>query len=65
MRCEHHCNALSQDPGSKKSPAPLDSLTKEELVTRCKSLLQLAQKAKVAKDGEQRRGFSRYVVMDF
>ena len=30
----------------------LDSLSKEELIGRCKNLLQLAQKAKNAKDGE-------------
>jgi len=37
------------DGAAKK--ASLDSLSKEELINRCKSLLQLAQKAKNAKDG--------------
>jgi len=36
-----------------RKPAPLDSLTKEELVSRCKSLLQIAQKAKSSKDEAQ------------
>jgi hypothetical protein len=30
----------------------LESLSKEELLTKCKNLLALAQKAKLAKDGE-------------
>ena len=30
----------------------LESLSQEELVGKCKSYLQLAQKAKKAKDGE-------------
>lgn len=41
-----------QDAGSKK--ASLDSMSKEELVGRCKNLLQLAQRAKSAKDGRLR-----------
>ncbi len=30
----------------------LESLSKEELLSKCKNLLALAQKAKLAKDGE-------------
>ena len=41
-----------QDAGTKK--ASLDSMSKEELVGRCKNLLQLAQRAKSAKDGRLR-----------
>ena len=40
---------IFQESGAKKGS--LDSLSKEELISRCKSLLQLAQKAKNAKDG--------------
>jgi hypothetical protein len=32
---------------------PLTDLSKEELVVKCKGLLQIAQKAKVAKDGRE------------
>ena len=41
-----------QDAGvGRKGPVLLDSLSKEELIAKCKQLLQLAQKAKQAKDG--------------
>ena len=47
------------DPGngSGSNPNPrktLQEMSKEELVQKCKGLLTLAQKAKVAKDGEFR-----------
>lgn len=38
----------SSGSGGKK---PLTEYTHEELITRCKGLLAIAQKAKVAKDG--------------
>jgi len=38
--------------GGDTRKAPLDSLSKEELVVKCRNLLQLAQRAKQAKDGE-------------
>jgi len=41
---------MAEEGASKKPPASLDSLSREELVVRCRSLLQLAQKAKAAKD---------------
>ena len=44
-----------------KRPASLDSLTKEELQARCRSLLQLAQKAKSSKDGQS--GFMSFLMM--
>jgi len=37
------------DSGGKKTG--LDSLSQEELIGKCKNFLQLAQKAKKAKDG--------------
>ena len=37
----------------RKGPVSLDSLSKEELTAKCKQLLQLAQKAKQAKDGNE------------
>eukprot|EP00092_Neocalanus_flemingeri_P096298 GFUD01122575.1.p1 GENE.GFUD01122575.1~~GFUD01122575.1.p1 ORF type:complete len:1513 (+),score=587.82 GFUD01122575.1:87-4625(+) len=47
---------MSESGGAKKTGAgALGSLTKEELVGRCKSLLQLAQKAKKAKDDAQKQ----------
>jgi len=50
----------------KKSPTALDCLEKEELIQRCKNLLQLAQKAKKAKDGieeEHERLMERYSLL--
>jgi len=46
---------MAEEGASRKPPASLDSLGKEELITRCRSLLQLAQKAKTAKDDAQKR----------
>ena len=40
---------------SGKGPTPLVELSKEELIQRCKKLLQIAQKAKAAKDGKTLR----------
>merc|ERR1712180_400263 len=40
---------------SEKKPGSLDTLSKEELVQKCKSLLQLAHKAKNAKDDKQKQ----------
>ena len=37
---------------SGKGPTPLAELSKEDLIQRCKKLLQIAQKAKAAKDGK-------------
>ena len=37
---------------SGKGPTPLVELSKEDLIQRCKKLLQIAQKAKAAKDGK-------------
>ena len=48
-----------------RKPAPLDSLTKEELVSRCKSLLQIAQKAKSSKDGRSLIKCSVFKVLKF
>ena len=43
---------IVQEVGAgRKGPVPLDSLSRDELTTKCKQLLQLAQKAKQAKDG--------------
>ena len=39
----------SNNSGAKK---PLQELSKEELIQKCKNLLALAQKAKSAKDGK-------------
>ena len=50
---------LQEASSAKKST--LDSLSKEELIGRCKNLLQLAQKAKNAKDG---RLMSNFVSRD-
>ena len=41
---------IFQDSGASKK-ASLDDLSKEELVSKCKNLLKLAQHAKSAKDG--------------
>ena len=47
-----YCMYKLQDAGvGRKGPVLLDSLSKEELTAKCKQLLQLAQKAKQAKDG--------------
>lgn len=35
-----------------KGPTPLSELSKQDLIQRCKKLLQIAQKAKAAKDGK-------------
>ena len=43
-----------QPPPAKKG---LNDLNKEELVAKCKGLLQIAQKAKAAKDGEREKSF--------
>lgn len=43
--------------GSKK---PIAEMDRDELVAKCKGLLQIAQKAKVAKDGEKALSFKRY-----
>ncbi|XP_075983314.1 uncharacterized protein LOC142981334 isoform X2 [Anticarsia gemmatalis] len=42
-----HPGSLNQDSGQKKSP--FDDLGRDELITKCKGLLVIAQKAKVAK----------------
>ena len=46
---------------SGKGPAPLAELSKEELIQRCKKLLQIAQKAKAAKDGKKSTGIIFHV----
>ena len=38
--------------GARSGRTPLAELSKEDLIQRCKKLLQIAQKAKFAKDGE-------------
>ena len=43
-------HSIFQDSGATKK-APLDDLSKEELLSKCKNLLKLAQHAKSAKDG--------------
>ena len=42
--------SIFQDSGGTKK-APLDGLSKDELLSKCKNLLKLAQHAKSAKDG--------------
>jgi len=42
------------ESGAVKKPGALESLSKEELVGKCKTLLQIAQKAKKAKDEIQK-----------
>merc|ERR1719192_3124795 len=46
-------NLIDGDEDSGGRKAALESLSQEELVGKCKSLLQLAQKAKKAKDDLQ------------
>ena len=41
---------VSSTAGTKKT---LQEMSKEELIQRCRNLLALAQKAKLARDGEQ------------
>ncbi len=43
--------ASSSKPPSARRP--MSELSKEELLSKCKGLLQIAQKAKAAKDGEE------------
>jgi hypothetical protein len=47
----NNLSLLVQGPGMEGRRA-LESLSKEELLSKCKNLLALAQKAKLAKDGE-------------
>jgi len=42
----------SGSSGTSKPKSPLDKLSKEELLTKYKNLMAIAQKAKGAKDGE-------------
>ena len=42
-------SGVTNNSGGKK---PLQELSKEELIQKCKNLLALAQKAKSAKDGK-------------
>ena len=42
-------SAASNGPAAKKTMA---DMSKEELMAKCKGLLQIAQKAKLAKDGK-------------
>jgi len=42
------------ESGAAKKPGALESLSKEELIGKCKTLLQIAQKAKKAKDDIQK-----------
>ena len=44
--------SLYEGSSGNKGPTPLSELSKEDLILRCKKLLQIAQKAKVAKDGK-------------
>ena len=44
--------SLYEGSSGNKGPTPLAALSKEDLIQRCKKLLQIAQKAKVAKDGK-------------
>ena len=45
-------NTVAANPtSSHKSKSPLDKLSKEELLTKCRNLIAIAQKAKTAKDG--------------
>ena len=44
--------SLYEGSSGNKGPTPLAELSKEDLIQRCKKLLQIAQKAKAAKDGK-------------
>lgn len=44
--------SLYEGSSGNKGPTPLAELPKEDLIQRCKKLLQIAQKAKAAKDGK-------------
>ena len=49
---------------SGKGPTPLAELSKEDLIQRCKKLLQIAQKAKAAKDGKTpRKTFISFLML--
>ncbi len=41
-----------EKPNNGNKKLPLEELDRDELVKRCKNYLALAQRAKVAKDGE-------------
>lgn len=45
--------ASSSSSGASAPRRPLSDLDRDELLTKCKGLLQIAQKAKAAKDGKQ------------
>ena len=45
--------SLYEGSSGNKGPTPLAELPKEDLIQRCKKLLQIAQKAKAAKDGKK------------
>ena len=44
--------SLYEGSSGNKGTTPLAELSKEDLIQRCKKLLQIAQKAKAAKDGK-------------
>ena len=44
--------SLYEGSSGNKGPTPLSELSKDDLIQRCKKLLQIAQKAKAAKDGK-------------
>ena len=50
--CGSEAGSLYEGSSGKKGPTPLTELSKEDLIQRCKKLLQIAQKAKASKDGK-------------
>ena len=45
--------SLYEGLSGNKGPTPLAELSKEDLIQKCKKLLQIAQKAKATKDGKE------------
>ena len=59
--------AVMASPATSAAPParrPLAELDRDELLVKCKGLLQIAQKAKAAKDGET-RGSSFWPLFEF
>ena len=46
--------SLYEGSSGARRPTPLADLSKEDLILKCKKLLQIAQKSKVAKDGKKK-----------
>ena len=56
--------SLYEGSSGNKGPTPLAELSKEDLIQRCKKLLQIAQKAKAAKDGKTpRKTFISFLML--